>query len=144
MAIFATRWPGAYNGVRRASTGKAAGTLLATYVLARGVTRRHDVALAAAGIASFTPGFAFISATVNNDNGVALLSSLLLLHCVGLAYRGAPTWRDGGVGGVLLGAAALTKLSGLQLAGVLALWPDRHWPGVCPRACLSSTRPGLC
>jgi len=59
-------------------------TVLFTFLTARLVTRNSATALLAAAIAAFTPGFAFISGTVNNDNAVAFLGAFIIWHCVRL------------------------------------------------------------
>ncbi|MDA8218966.1 MAG: glycosyltransferase family 39 protein [Dehalococcoidales bacterium] len=106
------------------------GTVVVTYLLARRLSLGRNLALAAAAVVAFTPGFAFSSATINNDNGVILASALVLLYCAALLARGSPTWRDGAVGGLLLAIAALMKLSGLLLLPVVAgTWAFLLWRG---------------
>ncbi|MHB1417554.1 MAG: glycosyltransferase family 39 protein, partial [Chloroflexota bacterium] len=106
------------------------GTVVVTYLLARRLSLGRNLALAAAAVVAFTPGFAFSSATINNDNGVILASALVLLYCAALLARGSPTWRDGAVGGLLLAVAVLMKLSGLLLLPVVAgTWAFLLWRG---------------
>lgn len=113
---------------RLVSSLMAAATVVATYAIGRRATRRHGLALGAAGVVAFTPGFAFLSGAVSNDNGVVLASSLVLLHCLALLEGRGVTWRDGVLGGILLAFATLMKLSGLQLASVVALaWAVQFW-----------------
>jgi 4-amino-4-deoxy-L-arabinose transferase-like glycosyltransferase len=105
---------------------------------------RRDLALATAALTAFTPQFIFISSAVTNDNLITLLSTLmawLLVRRWGAgvhwsrgfsrlgrqrqrpAKASTPDWRgailrvDNLVLGLILGLAALTKLSGL------VLWP---------------------
>ena len=113
---------------RLVSTLMAAGTVVVTYLTARRLLDDPRLALASAAVVAFTPGFAFESATVNNDNLVTLLSFATLLFSVSLLKRGTPTFRDGAVGGLLLAGAVLAKLSGLLLVPVLALtWLLALW-----------------
>ncbi|MHB1133428.1 MAG: glycosyltransferase family 39 protein [Chloroflexota bacterium] len=104
---------------RFVSSLMGAGTVVATYLIGRRLLRRRELAVAAAAFVAFTPGFAFSSATVNNDNGIVLLATLLTLHCLDLLQRETPRARDGLMSGLLLGAAVLTKLSGLMLVAVV-------------------------
>ncbi|MFN8535567.1 MAG: glycosyltransferase family 39 protein [Dehalococcoidia bacterium] len=82
-----------------------------------------NLALGAAAIAAFTPEFLFISAAVNNDNLMTLLG-LLGVERIRAAVV-APSPRRSALLGIVLGLAALTKLTGLGLlplaAGAL-LW----------------------
>lgn len=81
-------------------------------------------ALSAAALVAFLPGFISISSAVNNDNLIVMLSALGVLQTLRLAN--APLDRRRAVGlGILLGLAALTKLSGLVLwpfSAVLVSW----------------------
>jgi len=71
-------------------------------------------AFASAALQAFTPMFLFISASVNNDNLIILLAAGTLLVCVSIIQRGIDRrWLP--AVGILLGAACLTKLSGLAL-----------------------------
>ncbi|MBI2863509.1 MAG: glycosyltransferase family 39 protein [Chloroflexi bacterium] len=121
-----------YRGVSRAlhasrivSLALGLVTVACTYYLARLVLRRDDVALGAAAIAAFTPGFLFSSASVNNDNGVILFSSLVLLLSAWLLRRPASPWRLL-VFGLAVFGAVLSKGNGLimipiSVATLLAL-----------------------
>lgn len=127
---------------RFVSTLMGTATVLFTYLIARRLVASRLVALLAAAIAAFTPGFAFLNGTVNNDNGVTLGSALTMWHCVRLLQQQQVSWRDGAASGILLGAAALTKLSALLL-GVLVgatwlvlLWRRRSAPAPVLRAAL--------
>ncbi len=87
------------------------------------VADRPAVALLAAALVAFNPMVLFISASVNNDNLLMLLATLtlvLLAQDVESDARGM-RWRATIVLGVVLGAAALTKVSGLVLLPVAAL-----------------------
>ena len=119
-------------------------TVLLTYVLASQLFPNNaPLALLAAGFTAFNPTFLFISASVNNDNGVWLLSSLVI--CV-IAFAARIESRvDAPISpsiielvvnprvlpwvlGVLLGLAMLTKLSGLVLLPcVYGLLAWRSW-----------------
>ena len=81
---------------------------------------RRSLALGTAALIAFNPMFLFITASVNNDNLVILLSSLAL-------YLAILCWNEPAAGidragwlrriglGVVVGLAALTKISGLTL-----------------------------
>jgi hypothetical protein len=96
-------------------------TVLATYLLVREITPgRPELAPIAAGLVAFNPMFLFIAGSVNNDNLIVPLSSLVLWLLARTVREGALTWRRLLVLGVLLGLAALTKLSGLGLLALTA------------------------
>ncbi len=98
-------------------------TLGAVYATAR-LVGGSRVALVAAALTAFNPMFLFISASVNNDNLVTALGSLVLWQTVVLLRDGCSTRRSL-VLALLLGLAALTKISGLVLVpvvGLAALW----------------------
>jgi 4-amino-4-deoxy-L-arabinose transferase-like glycosyltransferase len=116
-----------------------AGTVYCTYVLARLLFPGQAVlAVGAMIVAALTPGFVFTSALVNNDVLIALLSSIALVLMVKL-YADPTRWPVVVALGVVLGCAALTKLSGLllwALAGlmlVVSAW-RRRAPGRLARA----------
>ncbi|MHB9031520.1 MAG: ArnT family glycosyltransferase [Anaerolineae bacterium] len=92
-----------------------AGAVYCTYRLVRLIKpAKFAWALAAMALQAFTPMFLFISASVNNDNLVNLLAACTLLVCVSIIQRGINRrWLP--AVGLLLGAACLTKLSGLAL-----------------------------
>jgi 4-amino-4-deoxy-L-arabinose transferase-like glycosyltransferase len=79
-----------------------------------------SIPLLAAGLAAFNPMFLFISASINNDNLVTALNSLVI-------YLMLRTLRDGFAFprsltiSLLVALATLTKLSGLVLVPVVAL-----------------------
>jgi hypothetical protein len=92
-----------------------------TYFLALEVSpQRSDLALAAAALVAFNPMFLFISGSVNNDNLIVPLATLILCLIVRTLRQG---WLGNGRAfllGLLLGLAALTKLSGLALLPLTA------------------------
>ena len=92
-----------------------------TYRLALEVApQRSDLALAAAALVAFNPMFLFISGSVNNDNLIVPLATLILWLVVRTLRQG---WLSNGRAvllGLLLGLAALTKLSGLALLPLTA------------------------
>ncbi|MCX8068284.1 MAG: hypothetical protein N3B68_10840 [Anaerolineae bacterium] len=134
----AERFPfcGATLGIRLArllSLLFGAGTVWGTYCLAQRLFPQEKwVAAGAAMVVALTPGFLFTSGLVNND---ALAACIATWALVVLAPHPSPSlfpspdrrsgegsggWqsrRGWGVAGLLLGLAALTKLSGLLL------WP---------------------
>lgn len=94
-----------------------AGTVWGTYHLARRLfPAERGVAAMAALTVALTPGFLFTAGLVNNDALAAFLATVTLLLLVRIA-QGATAWPTFGLLGLALGAAALTKLSGLLL------WP---------------------
>jgi 4-amino-4-deoxy-L-arabinose transferase-like glycosyltransferase len=98
-------------------------------------TQSRDFPLAAAGLAAFNPMFIFITASVNNDNLVTALNSLLIWQMLVLLREGLST-RRGMFMALLVAAASLTKLSGLVmilvvgLAALWAAWRTRNWRGL--------------
>ena len=74
--------------------------------------------LLAAALTAFNPMFLHIMGSVNNDTLATMLSAVSLLLGARMIRRGA-TVRQGLLLGVVLGGAALTKASGLALAGVV-------------------------
>ncbi|NLV73514.1 MAG: DUF2142 domain-containing protein [Chloroflexi bacterium] len=98
-----------------------AGTLYAAYRAVRLViTNRPWLRLAVVGLIAFNPMFLFISASVNNDNLLNLWAALAFWLSLRLITRSI-SWRWLPAVGVLLGLAALTKLSGLTLAPLVWL-----------------------
>jgi hypothetical protein len=89
---------------------------------------RPRIALAMVALVAFIPQFLFLSASVNNDNLVILISSwvlVVLATWLARADRPLPGWPQLLLLGVLLGLAALSKLSGVllwPLAGAVLLW----------------------
>lgn len=116
------------------------GTVALTYMLAHSLfPGRTGLALLAGAITAFNPMVIFISASVNNDNGIWLLSSLTMYALV-LSAQSDPRVQSSLMRplqpkylpwtlGVLLGLAILTKLSGLLIVpvvGVFLLWRARR------------------
>jgi 4-amino-4-deoxy-L-arabinose transferase-like glycosyltransferase len=116
-------WQGAVLSIHLArlfSTLLATVTVLATYLL--GLTlwpKNRDYALVAMMFVAFNPMFLFISASVNNDNMIVMLATLVLWRLVALTSRQVKpsVWQIVALG-VLVGMATLTKFNGL---GLLAL-----------------------
>jgi hypothetical protein len=105
--------------IRILSVLLGAATVYFTYRLALELWPTDEgLALAAAAFTAFTPMFVFISASVNNDNLAITLAcaALWLMVRWARARRGPPLWQ-GAVMGLLLGGAALSKVS------ALGLWP---------------------
>jgi len=121
-----------------------AGTVLCTFAIARRLFPSlpsspkgwrdgvPGLAVVAAALNAFNPQFLFIHASVSNDGLVTLLSALTLWLLVCTAYDGASMARFLTLG-IVLGLAALTKLSGLLLLPLTALvlvalaWRARSW-----------------
>ncbi|MCU0500669.1 MAG: exosortase/archaeosortase family protein [Anaerolineae bacterium] len=107
--------------IRLFSVVLGAGTILCTYTLAFWLfPGQPAIAAAAMAINAFLPMFIFISASVNNDNLVIFLSSLVLLLLVRVIQRGASAWLLLGLGG-LIGLASLAKLNALGLLPLACL-----------------------
>jgi hypothetical protein len=108
-------------------------TVAAGYLVARQIFPGDRVLpLSVAGLTAFNPMFLFISASVNNDNLVIMLSALCLLLMVKhIATRPRPGQWAGL--GILLGLASLAKTSALgliPLGGLTVLvvaWRGRSW-----------------
>lgn len=115
LAVFLIRWLSVLMGTA---------TVWLTWRLASAaVPGRPAVALLAAALVAFNPMVLFIGASVNNDNLLMLLATLallLLVQDVESDARGM-RWRATVVLGIVLGAAALTKVSGLVLLPIAAL-----------------------
>jgi len=107
--------------IRLLSILLCASAVYLTYLLALEVApRRSDLALTAAALVAFNPMFLFISGSVNNDNLIVPLATLILWLVVRTLRQG---WLSNGRAlllGLLLGLAALTKLSGLALLPLTA------------------------
>ncbi|MCO5193948.1 MAG: glycosyltransferase family 39 protein [Anaerolineae bacterium] len=127
------------------SVALGAGTVLLTWGIGRkSVPKRPDIALGAAGMVAFLPMFLFVSGAVNNDNLIMMLAALALFLMVRMVQKtqdiGA-TVSQVVLLGVVIGAAALSKLSGIGLAALglgsifMAQWSVRRreravWPAI--------------
>ncbi len=97
------------------------GTVICIYHLARlAAPGRPVVHLTATALAAFNPMFLFISASVNNDNLINLLSAATLALLLYLWHAGLTARRIGELS-LLLALASLSKLSGLALYPLAAL-----------------------
>ena len=103
------------------------------------------LALLAAGLVAFNPQFLFNSASVNNDNLITLLGSLVIWQMLSLLRNGL-TPRRSLLLALLLALASISKLSGLLLyapVGLAALWltqRSRNWTELARLALLA----GIC
>ena len=117
------------------------GTVTLTYLMTRLLFSSKALAVLAASLIAFNPEFIFISASVNNDNLTWLMCVFTLfiaLHQVlGKSQFidreiGSRGW-DAPMLGLLLGVAALTKVSALVLLPVVGVamfmqaWRTRQW-----------------
>ncbi len=106
---------------RLVSTALGAIAVVATYGIALEIfPERQWLALGATSLAAFNPMFVFTSARVSNDAAVTAFASLTIWGAVRLAVRGLSR-RGLALTGLMLGLAALSKLSGAVLAPVVAL-----------------------
>ncbi len=83
-----------------------------------------SIPIGTAALIAFNPMFIFISASVNNDNLVVALSSIALyltVVCWQETRLDRAAWFRRALLGGVLGAAALTKISGLTLLPVIGL-----------------------
>jgi 4-amino-4-deoxy-L-arabinose transferase-like glycosyltransferase len=101
--------------------------------------------LLAAGLTAFNPMFLFISASVNNDNLVIALDSLVIWQML-VMLRDGFRFRRSLILSVLIALASLSKLSGLVLIPVVvlgALWVayrTKDWRGLFALAvCIATT-----
>lgn len=92
-------------------------TIFAVYATALQVSSPSYATLAAV-LTAFNPMFLFISASVNNDNLVTMLVSLVVWQTVVMGWHGFKLWRSVFIG-VGIALAALSKLSGLVLIPVV-------------------------
>ncbi|HJW83181.1 MAG TPA: phospholipid carrier-dependent glycosyltransferase [Anaerolineae bacterium] len=111
--------------IRLISVAMGALTVALTGLLVRTIApARLDLARGAMAIVAFNPMFLFVSATVNNDNLVNLLSTLalvLIVQCMNEPDRARRWWVRRVVLAVTIALAALTKVSGLMLLAPAAL-----------------------
>ncbi|MCY4024667.1 MAG: hypothetical protein OXF32_14610 [Anaerolineaceae bacterium] len=107
------------------SCGSVCAVWLAAHELAT-LSEQHSrfLPFLAAGLVAFNPQFLFNSASVNNDNLITLLASLVIWQMLALLRSGLNARRSI-VLALLLALAAVSKLSGLLLlapVGLAALW----------------------
>ncbi len=128
-------WQGsilALHLLRLYSTALGLATVVGVYAIARlCFPDQPMVALLAAALTGLNPQFIFVSAGVNNDNLVVPLCTWALYLILRFVHRGlAPATSV--IAGLLIGLAALTKLTGLLLlplaclATLLAVWLRRQ------------------
>jgi len=109
-----------------------AGTVLFTYLIGLEVIRRRGLALLAAMFVAFNPQFVFISSAVSNDSLVIFFSTVALWLLIRLLASQKPTRLVIPLG-IILGLAALSKLSGLALLSLTVIvlgliwWRRRSW-----------------
>jgi len=95
----------------------------------------RGAALLAAGLTAFNPMFVFIAASVNNDNLVTALNSLILWQVLVMLRDGFQSRRSL-ILGVLAALATVSKLSGwvalliVVIAGLLTFARTRKWRGL--------------
>lgn len=117
----------AIHVLRLISIGLGAITIVCGYVLARCIfPDRPSIPIGTAALIAFNPMFVFISASVNNDNLVIALTSAALVLVVQCWQETGDRldrsgWLRRAALGVVLGAAALTKISALTLTPVVGL-----------------------
>jgi 4-amino-4-deoxy-L-arabinose transferase-like glycosyltransferase len=115
----ANPWQGtllAVRIIRLASVLMGAATVYLTYRIAREVEpERPEIALGAAAVNAFMPMFLFISGAVNNDNLVIPLASLAVWFMIRQVSGKNVTLSSYLLLGVVIGLAALTKISGVGL-----------------------------
>jgi hypothetical protein len=122
--------------IRFISIVMGAGTIVLGYALARRIfPDRPSLSIGTALLIAFNPMFIFITASVNNDNLTIMLTSLALYLSV-LCWYEPPgrvdrlRWARRLLLGVVLGGAALSKISGLTLLPIVALiFTVRHLRG---------------
>lgn len=111
----------AVHALRALSVALGAVTVWACYKTARLLLPgRRWAPLGAAALVAFDPSFVYASSTIHHDPLIICLSNLVILWATRIAL-GGPTRRRVVTGGLLVGAAALTKATGLVLLPVLAL-----------------------
>jgi hypothetical protein len=134
----AEQWPWrgvalAAHGIRFLSIVLGAITVAATYGLARMLNGGRWVAgVAAALLVAFNPQFLFLSAAISNDNLVTACCAVGLWLLAGIITQSTPPASGQLIAlGLIAGAAALSKVSGLALSGLIGLaliglaWRDR-------------------
>ena len=134
------RWPWqgialAAHAVRLFSILLGVVTVVFTYLIGRCLAPRAELpAVLAAALVAFNPQFLFLSASVSNDNLITATCAVgvwLCLRIAGTRMRLPLRWPI--LLGVVVGVAALAKLSGLLLLGLalvalaIAGWRLRSW-----------------
>ncbi|MFN8378752.1 MAG: glycosyltransferase family 39 protein [Anaerolineae bacterium] len=98
------------------------GTVWLAYRAGRALGGTESVGLVSSVFVAMLPGFIFISASVTNDTLITFLSSAaLVLLLESWQARQFKVWR-GLLLGVIAGGAALTKINGLMILPIIALW----------------------
>ena len=131
--------------IRFVSIAMGTATVIVIGALMREIApERPDLAAGAMAIAAFTPMFVFITASVNNDNLVILLSTIALVLTAQILNERSHGSREAEAGKrrwlirrvaltMIVGLAALTKVSGLTLLMPAAIalsvvhLPKREW-----------------
>jgi 4-amino-4-deoxy-L-arabinose transferase-like glycosyltransferase len=96
---------------------------------------QRSISIIAGGLVAFNPQFAFISASINNDNLVITLNSLILWQTLIMLKEGFNTRRSIALS-ILIALATISKLSGLvmvvmvALAGLYVSVVKRDWRGL--------------
>jgi hypothetical protein len=104
------------------------GVLLLTGAVARRLSKDPWTPFVAAAFVAGVPGFIFVSAIVNNDGLVNLLSAAAVLSALVFVRRAPTTTREGAMYaaglGALLGLLLLTKLYGpaAVITVIVAIW----------------------
>lgn len=134
-------WQGAVLGihvVRLMTVGVGTVALYAIYRAVQLLFPEHPWApVGAAALVGFNPSFIFMSSAVHHDTLQAAIFGLAAWWAMRL-LRESQRWYDAWIGGVLVGASCLTKLSGLALvpfvgiALLLRAWRDRGWRRLLP------------
>lgn len=94
---------------------------------------RREVWALATALVAFDPQFAFLSGSINNDNGVILLSTAALLVMTRLLVEAGDGRRDAWWLGGLIGTALLVKTNAaflLPLAFIVIGWRARRQGGL--------------
>jgi len=111
--------------LRFLSLGLGAMTIMFGYALAQRIfPDRPTIPIGTAALIAFNPMFVFIAASVNNDNLVIALTSAALYLTVVIYQENRldrAAWLRRIALGVVLGAATLTKISGLTLLPIIGL-----------------------
>lgn len=91
------------------------------YVMLTVVPKSRALAMAAAGVVAFNPGFLFASALVSNDMPLAALCTLALLICARLLRRSVPSDGKSWVAlGLTIALSIMVKTTALALIPVAA------------------------